>query len=257
MATKKSLQRVYIANQVRPQSAKLRATPHLRETAIVQPRDSSFSSAHRKWQSFCESKGTPSPQQSIPRAVLACRAMHCMQAEISSLVGRPEDHHPNACWKGNLYLVFGTNDTLATRESDLQYLNTLDVSRMSVYREREVAQHLDGTCTWLLNNDVFKRWSTCPTSCIFWLTGEAGMGKTVLTSFLSYDMKRMCNPTDILCFFLQPKQSGISRATCYLGGLTLSNATATPRYHSSGQKTVHDIEGEDCRRNLDDVQPHD
>ncbi|KAI9760710.1 MAG: hypothetical protein M1840_002218 [Geoglossum simile] len=49
---------------------------------------------------------------------------------------------------------------------------------------QKIPKHHPGTCQWVLEHPEFARWTKEELSTPFWITGNPGMGKTVLSSFL-------------------------------------------------------------------------
>ncbi|KAK6496050.1 hypothetical protein TWF481_002075 [Arthrobotrys musiformis] len=65
------------------------------------------------------------------------------------------------------------------RGEALEWASTINHNQEHSYH---VAKITPGTCTWLHNNAEFLTWRKSSSSALFWLKGDAGFGKTVLTA---------------------------------------------------------------------------
>ena len=52
------------------------------------------------------------------------------------------------------------------------------------YSSIDVDERVEGTCSWSTKTTPYISWNQADCSAVLWLTGEAGCGKTVLTSFI-------------------------------------------------------------------------
>ncbi|KAK9446206.1 ankyrin protein [Metarhizium brunneum] len=74
---------------------------------------------------------------------------------------------------------------LFTQVERRKHCETLDfISSVNIgnQHQRRKNTRLQGTCDWLLEHQKFLYWETSSRSSIFWLNGEVGAGKSVLTS---------------------------------------------------------------------------
>ncbi|KID61782.1 uncharacterized protein G6M90_00g113390 [Metarhizium brunneum] len=74
---------------------------------------------------------------------------------------------------------------LFTQVERSKHYDTLDfISKVNIgnQHQRRKNTRLEGTCDWLLERQKFLDWETSSMSSIFWLNGEVGAGKSLLTS---------------------------------------------------------------------------
>lgn len=60
-------------------------------------------------------------------------------------------------------------------------LNTLDIAEY----EEKVGERVDGTLEWILRKQQYTDWISSPRTRLLWISGYAGTGKTVLSSFIT------------------------------------------------------------------------
>ncbi|KAF4917995.1 Vegetative incompatibility protein HET-E-1 [Colletotrichum viniferum] len=63
-----------------------------------------------------------------------------------------------------------------------------------------ISQHLSGTGEWFLESEEYRRWKTSPGSSL-WLYGIPGCGKTILSSAIIYNLKRVAADKHLLFFY--------------------------------------------------------
>jgi NACHT domain len=73
------------------------------------------------------------------------------------------------------------DDHIALTESEQRYTS---------YFKRDLQptlpiERVEGTCRWFLDTSQYQKWQEDGGSAILWITGDAGCGKTTLTSFIT------------------------------------------------------------------------
>jgi hypothetical protein len=73
---------------------------------------------------------------------------------------------------------------------------------------------------WILQNSDFQQWRNDQQSCLLWIKGDPGKGKTMLLCGIINELKKSIARTDLLSyFFCQATDSRINSATAVLRGL--------------------------------------
>ena len=75
-------------------------------------------------------------------------------------------------------------------------LNTLDIAGY----EAKIGTRVDGTLEWILRKQQYTDWISSPRIRLLWVTGYAGTGKTVLSSFVSQILRER-QPKALVCRF--------------------------------------------------------
>ncbi|KAJ5203914.1 uncharacterized protein N7498_004793 [Penicillium cinerascens] len=82
---------------------------------------------------------------------------------------------------------------------------------------------VEGTCTWFLQNPKYKGWLHEEGSSALWVSGDAGSGKTVLSTFLIDGLKKKISgwssPTTVCYFFCDEKLESQNDGSAILAGL--------------------------------------
>ncbi|KAK3359288.1 WD40-repeat-containing domain protein, partial [Lasiosphaeria hispida] len=79
---------------------------------------------------------------------------------------------------------------------------------------------LDDAYHWVLNNSEFRQWDENPDSCLLWVKGDPGKGKTMLLCGIVNELHRSSLRTGLLSFFFcQATNEQINNATAILRGL--------------------------------------
>ncbi|KAI9799667.1 MAG: hypothetical protein M1825_004402 [Sarcosagium campestre] len=77
-----------------------------------------------------------------------------------------------------------SSSTYSFNELDRHFLalvNTLDIANHRAFLDRAV----EGTCTWILDTPQYRRWLSHVHTCLLWISGHPGTGKTTLSAYLS------------------------------------------------------------------------
>ena len=74
--------------------------------------------------------------------------------------------------------------------------NTLDIAEY----EEKVGKRVDGTLEWVLRKQQYTYWVSSPRTRLLWVTGYAGTGKTVLSSFITQVLRER-QPKALVCRF--------------------------------------------------------
>lgn len=111
-----------------------------------------------------------------------------------------------------------------------------------------------GTCEWFFEHQAFRTWSADSKSCLLWISGNPGMGKTVLASHLVHKLQqnqqgqwidRNLKRSRLLYYFCDNKNDEKNTALAIMRGLLhqvlLSDAAflrqyVMPEYRSHGDK---------------------
>jgi hypothetical protein len=82
---------------------------------------------------------------------------------------------------------------------------------------------VEGTCTWFLKDPKYKDWLYEEGSSALWVSGDAGSGKTVLSTFLIDSLKEKISgwssPTTVCYFFCDEKLESQNDGSAILAGL--------------------------------------
>jgi hypothetical protein len=79
---------------------------------------------------------------------------------------------------------------------------------------------LEDSYYWILQNSDFLQWRDDPKSCLLWINGDPGKGKTMLLCGLINELKKSMNKTSLLSFFFcQATDLRINNAIAVLRGL--------------------------------------
>jgi hypothetical protein len=71
---------------------------------------------------------------------------------------------------------------------------------------RGIEEPCDGTCSWLLDHEVYKAWRESQVTRLLWLCGPPGCGKTTLASFALRDWKENFQNTHTAGYFFFNRQ---------------------------------------------------
>jgi hypothetical protein len=107
----------------------------------------------------------------------------------------------------------------------------------------------DSYC-WILDNEEFRQWQDNQSSCLLWIRGDPGKGKTMLLCGITDELTRSIGDTaNISFFFCQATDVRINNATAVLRGLIYSLVKKQPsllshvksHYDNAGKALFEDI----------------
>ncbi|KAK8131115.1 hypothetical protein PG984_007553 [Apiospora sp. TS-2023a] len=81
------------------------------------------------------------------------------------------------------------SSTRALTEAEKSCLTLFSLYDVADYR-LSLPKPAEGTCKWILSHPQFTSWRDETTSALLWLTGDAGCGKTILSSFLMNELEQ-------------------------------------------------------------------
>jgi ankyrin repeat domain-containing protein 50 len=94
-------------------------------------------------------------------------------------------------------------------------------------------ERVEGTCRWLLDTSQYQKWQEDGSSAILWITGDAGCGKTTLTSFMTEVLRtettkgHAAGPRpEIMAFFCAKDISAQNEGQSIVCGLLISILTS-------------------------------
>src|SRR5690349_16712913 len=62
-------------------------------------------------------------------------------------------------------------------------LLTQNTQNMAEYKS-SLPSRVEGTCQWILSNSQYRDWSLQNETCLLWISGYPGSGKTILSAYL-------------------------------------------------------------------------
>ncbi|CRK25942.1 hypothetical protein BN1708_014374, partial [Verticillium longisporum] len=151
------------------------------------------------------------PQQSI-RHVSANNGSTAVAVFTTGPVNLPNAVHPQ--------------DVLATQGTKPSVIRTkIFLSDPQVDRERVISkkgERTPKTCEWIKGHELFKKWLTKKSDLsLLWISGGPGMGKTMLSVFLTFELERLFAATEnqVLYYFCSHDDAHGNSAAAILRGL--------------------------------------
>ncbi|KAF9879385.1 pfs domain-containing protein [Colletotrichum karsti] len=89
--------------------------------------------------------------------------------------------------------------------------DTLFISDPEIDREEllNLKERTEGTCEWILNDEMYQSWQKSDTSQLLWISGGPGRGKTVLSVFLSQKLETLAQArSGHLLYHFHGRQNG-------------------------------------------------
>ncbi|KAH8674523.1 hypothetical protein BGZ60DRAFT_468818 [Tricladium varicosporioides] len=127
--------------------------------------------------------------------------------------------------------------TASARQKCIQDLRLTDPRDDKKRIEDTKGGLLDDAYCWILENPDFQQWRDDQKSCLLWINGEPGKGKTMLLCGLINELNKSINKTALLSFFFcQATDLRIKNAIAVLRGLVYLLADQQPSLISHIQK---------------------
>lgn len=93
---------------------------------------------------------------------------------------------------------------------------------------------VDGTCTWIRDNALYKTWTQSHSQCL-WISGGPGKGKTMLSIFIAEELEKRIQPPSkelLLQFFCDNKDKNRNTATAIVSSLVYQLLRMRPQLFS-------------------------
>lgn len=136
---------------------------------------------------------------------------------FSVTVPNMESVTPNSVYEGNTVnggsVQYGHRYTIASDYETKEKENLRTECLRALYwtdpevdlakaKDRTVSERTPGTCQWILDNEDFIAWDEAPAPRLLLLTGEPGIGKTIVATFLVDKYKKeTCNGERTFAYF--------------------------------------------------------
>ena len=91
----------------------------------------------------------------------------------------------------------GTTQAAQEKAAIINWLSSYDYV---LHHQQACQTYCQNTCLWMLDNTSFKTWLESRPGSL-WLSGPAGSGKTVLTSFVIKHLQTHCSPRNAVAYF--------------------------------------------------------
>lgn len=125
------------------------------------------------------------------------------------------DRYPSVESKNQTDIAF-KNQADITCLSDL-YITSPPNDRIRI--EQTKGGLLMDAFVWILQNDAYKQWCEDPQTCLLWIRGDPGKGKTMLLCGIIDHLEDLTPSTNLYYFFYQATDSRLNNASSALRGL--------------------------------------
>lgn len=130
-------------------------------------------------------------------------------------------------------------------------LLTQNTSNAADYKS-SLPSRVEGTCQWILSNSQFRDWSLQQETCLLWISGYPGSGKTILSAYLLDHLDAAASPnlqTTLCYFFCDGKIETQRDGTAILRSL-IHHLVVRCRSLIKYVKRAYDIQGPQLDRNF-------
>ncbi|KAK3382253.1 hypothetical protein B0T24DRAFT_645076 [Lasiosphaeria ovina] len=140
-------------------------------------------------------------------------------------------------------------DPTSLDERDLECLRALRLTNPrddKIRIQQEKGGLLEGSYSWVLDNDNFRQWRDNQENRLLWINGDPGKGKTMLLCGIIDELvKSATHTTNVSFFFCQATNGDINDATAVLRGLLYLFVKQQPSLISQVRET-YDDSGKKC-----------
>lgn len=130
-------------------------------------------------------------------------------------------------------------------------LLTQNTSNAADYKS-SLPSRIEGTCQWILSNSQFREWSLQQDTCLLWISGYPGSGKTILSAYLldQLDAAESPNLRTAVCYFFCDEKIETQRDGTTILRSLIHQLLVRCRPLIKHVKRAYDIQGPQLDRNF-------
>ncbi|MCJ1476880.1 hypothetical protein MMC13_005549 [Lambiella insularis] len=134
-------------------------------------------------------------------------------------------------------------------------LLTQNTANAAKYKS-SLASPVKGTCKWILSNSQFANWDAQEGTCLLWISGYPGSGKTILSAYILEHLAEGDNASSLrttLCYFFCDEKIGTQRDGAAILRSIIHQLLMRRRWLIKYVKSAYDVQGPQFEQNLNEL----